>query len=116
MRENLSGRNGSEKFPINWDQPPSHKGGDCGNEPGNFLRLCGISALATASPSVGGQDRHLRTLSVVEALVPSACLFSSAFDIPQSRDRYNCLVYCDARRPALLRGALGHERDIRSVT
>src|SRR5438105_13157745 len=78
MRENLSGRNGSEKFPINWDQPPSHKSGDCGNEPGNFLRLCGISALATASLSVGGQDRHLRTLSVVEALVPSACLFSSA--------------------------------------
>src|SRR5213082_2860107 len=81
MRENLSRRNGAEKFPINRDQTPGGETGDCSNEPGSFVRFFGSFALAKGRvrPS-GGQDRHRRTLSVVEALVPSACFFSSAFD------------------------------------
>src|SRR5882724_7616180 len=58
MREDLRGRNGGEKFPVNENQTPGGEGGDCGNETGSFLRLFRTSALAAASPSVGGQDRH----------------------------------------------------------
>src|SRR5260370_2395362 len=63
VRENLGGWNGGEKFPINRDQTPSREGGDSSNESGRFARVCGMRALATASPSVGGQDRHPRTVA-----------------------------------------------------
>src|SRR5260370_41310762 len=86
MCENLSGRNGGEKFPINRDQAPGRECGDSRDKSGSFVPLRGIRALVPASPSVSGQDRHPRTVatSATVALIVSALDRVATFARPES--------------------------------
>src|SRR5260370_39830361 len=85
MRENLSGRNGGEKFPINRDQTPGRECGDSRDKSGSFVPLRGIRALVTASP-FSGQDRHPRTVatSATAAPIVSALRRVATFARPES--------------------------------
>ena len=78
MRENLSGRNGGETFPINWDQTPSRECGDCRNESGSFMREPALAGLVDVLHRATGRFRPGDTLGVYKVL---ALVGSGGMDI-----------------------------------